>query len=211
MKSIPTVYIVNPDTVANSLTKQLFNSIDIYSVDYQAPTELLHNLPDASPACFLLSFLLPEMSGLELMLKLRQQGVINPCIFTSTKAEPELVVKAMHSGGFGFIKKPFQYMDLVDLVQKALEHDKKANRYVRIGLIYERNLRKLSTREKQVLDLLLDDLSAMKIGQKLTISHRTVENHRNNIFNKLEISKTSELVRMSSIHEAVKNTGNWSF
>lgn len=209
MKSIPTVYIVNPDTVANSLTKQLFGSIDIYCVDYQTPTELLHNLPDGSPACFLLSFLLPEMSGLELMSKMRQSGVVSPCIFTSTKSEPELVVKAMHAGGFGFIKKPFQYMDLVELVQKALEYDKKANRYVRIAIIYERNVNKLSIREKQVLDLLLDDLSAMKIGQKLAISHRTVENHRNNIFNKLEISKTSELMRMSSIHETVKNTGFW--
>lgn len=66
---------------------------------------------------------------------------------------------------------------------------------------------KLSIREQAVLKLILDDLSAMKIGNILGISHRTVENHRKNIFVKFGVSKISELIRQATIYETVGNVG----
>lgn len=207
MEFVPTVYIVNTDPIANSLTKQLLATINIFSQDFQSPVELLSNINFSTPSCFLISFLLPEITGIELMLKLRKQGVLNPCIFTSTKIEPELIVKTMHVGGYGFIKKPFEQMDFIELIQKALEYDKKINRYTLIGLDYINNFAKLTMREKAVLELILRDLSAMKIGKKLAISHRTVENHRNKIFSKFGLTKISEMIRVATIYETVSNTG----
>ena len=207
MDFVPTVYIVNADPIANSLTKQLLATINIFSQDFQSPVELLSTINSSSPSCFLISFLLPDISGIELMLKLRKQGILHPCIFTSPKIEPELIVKAMHAGSYGFIKKPFEQMDFIELIQKALEYDKKINRYTLIGLDYKNNFAKLTMREKAVLELILRDLSAMKIGKKLAISHRTVENHRNKIFSKFGLTKTSEMIRVATIYEAVSNTG----
>jgi len=206
MKALPTVYIVNQDAVANSVTKRLLTSLNIFSQDFLTPSELIHNAPFESHCCFLLSFLLPEMNGIELMLTLKRQGAYHPCIFTSPKMEAEFIVKAMHSGCFGFIKKPFQALEFAELIQKALETDRKMTTYARIAMEFEHNLQKLSPREKQVLELLLDDMSAMKIGNQLAISHRTVENHRKKIFSKLDISKTPELVRKAAIYDTVQNT-----
>ncbi len=210
MEFVPTVYIVNSDPIANSLTKQLLASVNIFSQSFQSPTELLASNTQISfptPSCFLLSFLLPDMSGMELMLTLRKQGTLHPCIFTSPKIEPELIVKTMNSGGFGFIKKPFDSMDFIELIQKALEYDKKINRYTQAGFNFEKYFNTLSVREKAVLELILKDFSAMKIGKVLTISHRTVENHRNKIFDKFGVKKISELIRMATIYEAVKDIG----
>lgn len=153
MEFVPTVYIVNVDPIANSLTKQLLTSVNIFSRDFRSPTDFLESATLSSPSCFLFSFLLPEMSGMELMLKLRKKGVFHPCIFTSPKNEPELTVKAMNAGGFGFIKKPFEQLEFVELIQKALDYDKKINPYVMTGISYQNNLAMLSKKEKAVLDL----------------------------------------------------------
>lgn len=205
--AFPTVYIVNQDLVANSLTKQLLASVNIASVVFTLPSDLLKVINFGSPSCFLLSFVLPEMSGMDLMLTLRRQGVLSPCIFTSPQIDHELIIKAMHTGSFGFIKRPFQQNDFIEFIQKSLAYDKKVNKYARIGVTYKINFDNLSIREKEILAFILDDLSAMKIGEKLNISHRTVENHRNNIFIKFDISKTSELIRMATIYETVRHTG----
>ncbi|MBF0266372.1 MAG: response regulator [Gammaproteobacteria bacterium] len=205
MKSFPTVYIVNPDTIVNSLTNRLLSSVNIFSRDFEAPSELLHNLPLSSPSCVLISLFLPEMNGIELMMRLRKQGVHSPCIFASPKIDAELVVKAMNSGGYSFIKKPFDHMELIELVQSALEYDEKSSKYAQASLNYIRSRDKLTLREKDILDLLLKDLSAMKIATLLNISHRTVENHRNKIFIKFGINKTTELIRLFTIYDTLKN------
>ena len=54
---------------------------------------------------------------------------------------------------------------------------------------------KLTQREKEIVKLLLDGLSSPEIAEKLFISHRTVENHRANIMNKLKVRNTIELVK----------------
>jgi len=207
LETAATVYIVNQDQVTNSLCKQLLSSVGIFSVSFQSPQDLLNNIGNSSPACFLLSFALPEMSGLELMRQLRKQNAISPCIFSSPKTEHELIIKAMEAGSFGFIKRPFQAMDLIELVQKALTYDEKNNRYARIALTYKNNLETLTARENQVLGLILHDYSAMKISKELGYSHRTVENHRNKVLKKLGVPKTSELIRIATIYETVKYTG----
>ena len=207
LETAPTVYIVNQDPITNSLCKQLLNSVNIFSVCFESPQDLLNNISHSSPACFFLSFFLPEMSGLELMLQLRKQGMISPCIFSSPKDEHEMVIKAMHAGSFGFIKRPFQALELIELIQKALNYDEQKNRYARIGLTYKNNLESLTAREKQVLELILHDYSAIKISKELRYSHRTVENHRIKVLKKMGVSKTPELIRIATIYETVKYTG----
>ncbi len=205
--SVPTVYIVNQDIASNSVTKRLLSSVDIFSRDFTSPSELLNNDSFSIPSCFLISYLLPEMTGFELMKRLRMEGVIQPCIFTSPKFEPELATQTLGEGGYGFIKKPFEPVAFLDLIQKALKHDKQSNYYLRLALSYENKISVLSKRENTVLKLLIDDRSAMEIGKALNISHRTVENHRTKIFTKLGISKRAELFRLASIFETIKNTG----
>jgi FixJ family two-component response regulator len=207
MNSVPSVYIVNQDPVANTLTKRLLQSVEVFCQDFNSPLDALNNTTYFSPCCFLISFLLPKMSGVELMTKLRRQGIFHPCIFSSPQVDPELIVTAMQAGGFGFVKKPYQTMDFIALIQKALNYDAKVNHYTKTGITYNTRFMCLTMREREVLALILEDLSASKIGQKLGISHRTVENHRNKIFSKLEVSKTSELIRSATIHEMMKNIG----
>ncbi len=144
---------------------------------------------------------------MELMRRLRKQDVFHPCIFTSTKIEHELIVDAMHSGGFGFIKKPFAASQFFELIQKAIEADNQIQQTIQTGLMYRDNRLKLTVREREILDMILRDYSAMKISNLLKISHRTVENHRNRIFSKFNVSKISEMVRIATIYDTLKNIG----
>lgn len=104
MENLPTVHVVNPDEIANSVTLRILSSLNIYARTYQTANELFRQGQFSSPCCFLISFLLADGSGTELMRKLRANGIIHPCIFTSIRVEPEFLVKAMNLGGYGYIK-----------------------------------------------------------------------------------------------------------
>ncbi|MCW8930628.1 MAG: LuxR C-terminal-related transcriptional regulator [Gammaproteobacteria bacterium] len=199
----PTVYIVHQEEVTNSLIKQLLNSVNISSVDYQNPEDFLFNLPVTPPSCFLFDFFLPEMNGLQLMAKLKQMGIHKPCLFMSSREDVKLIIKAMNQGAYAFVKRPFNHIEFIDLIQKAIEKDCKTQPLVKSALNYRKNIENLSQREKQILILLTEGKSAIAIGKLLNISHRTVENHRIKIFEKLNLSKTTDLIRQATIEETL--------
>ena len=199
LETTPTVYIVHQEEVTNSLIKQLLSSVNIFSIDYQASKDLLFNLPVASPSCFLFDFFLPDINGLQLMAEIKQLGIHKPCIFMSSREDVKLIIKALNQGAYGFVKRPFNHIEFIDLVQKAIEKDRKTQFLIKSALHYQKNIDTLSPREKQILTLLIEGNSATTIGKTLNISHRTVENHRIKIFEKLNFTKTTELIHQAAV------------
>lgn len=201
--STNTVYILHQDTVTIHLISQMLAVVDIKTVGLHSPDELLHRLPLSAPSTLLVDFILPGMSGIQLIDELRKRNCHGPVIFMSSKADPVMIAKGMNSGGFGFIKRPFHQIDLLEMVQRALARDFSQYRYRKTGTEFQRKISRLTTREQTILDLLIHDLTAKQIGVKLEISHRTVENHRVKILEKMEIGSTIQLVRQATVAEIV--------
>ena len=201
---IPIVYIINKDQVTNSLIKRLLNSVNIQAIEFLTPDELLKNLPVESPSCFLIDFFLETMNGIEVMKKIKQTGDYRPCIFMSSRDDTGLIIKAMNMGASGFIKRPFNHIEAIDLIQKTIEKNRQTQFYVKSAMTYQKRLSTLSRREMEIFIKLTDGYSAKKIGDILNISFRTVENHRIKIYEKLKISKATELIRQATIHSTLK-------
>lgn len=201
------VYLVNRDPVANSITRRMLADVEIQTREFLTPGDLLQALPLPSPACFLIDFLLPEMNGMQLMQLLRRADVYQPCVFTSTRVEPDLIVAAMNRGAFGFVKKPFQQMELLDVVQRALTRDHAMHALVAGVLTYRERRAALSARERQILEFLELGHSAAEVGAALRISPRTVENHRAQILQKLDLPNTSQLIRRVATLNVLRASG----
>ena len=201
------VYIVNHDTVANSIPRRMLAEVQIQSREFLAPSELLQALPLPSPACFLIDFIQPEMNGLQLMQMLRRANSFQPCVFTSTRIEPDLIVSAMNRGAFGFVKKPYQQIDFLEVVQNALRRDFSVHNLIEVALDYRTRRDSLSSRERQILDLLEQGYPASRVGAHLRISPRTVENHRAQILQKLNLGNTTQMIRNVAMLDVLRASG----
>ncbi len=201
------VYIVNHDTVANSIPRRMLAEVQIQTREFLAPSELLQALPLPSPACVLIDFIQPEMTGLQLMQTLRRADVFQPCVFTSTRVDPDLIASAMNRGAFGFVKKPYHQMDFLEVVQNALRRDFSVHKLIEVALAYRTRRDTLSSRERQILDLLEQGHPASKVGAHLRISPRTVENHRAQILQKLNLANTTQLIRQVAVLDTLRASG----
>ncbi len=143
------------------------------------------------------------MSCFQLIDRLKHQNILTPVILMSAKIETDIAMQAINYGVTGFIKRPFQAMELIEKVQTAIDLDRKRSRQTEVAITFHQSRKSLTEREKEILDLLLRNYSSTKVGEILGLSHRTIENHRANIFQKLDLSGTPELIRLATIEETV--------
>lgn len=154
--------------------------------------------PDIRRGCLVTDLRMPEMSGVELLRKLKEAEATLPAIVITGHGDVPMAVEAMKAGAFDFIEKPFEDAVLIDAIRRSAESrwgDKRASA-ADFGNIQSR-LDLLTDRESQVLTAVVAGLSNKAIAYQLNISPRTVEIHRANVMNKMQASNLPELVRMA--------------
>ena len=144
---------------------------------------------------------MPEISGIDLLQRLRELGVALPVIVITGHGDVPLAVEAMKLGAVDFLEKPFDDDALLAAVRAALStEDAKSKRTQEQGEIKEK-LAALSNRERQVLEGLVSGLPNKTIAHDLGISPRTVEIYRANVMTKMNATSLSELVRLALVAE----------
>ena len=139
-----------------------------------------------------------ERGGIATMLgQLTRRGIWLPAIAVSEKPDPDLVVRAMKGGALDFLSLPIAAPQLgasLDRVaQEAVDFERERRRRIEAREKIER----LSRREREVVELLVEGHSNKEIARILGISPRTVEIHRANMMKKLAVSHVAEAVRLS--------------
>jgi two-component system, LuxR family, response regulator DctR len=156
------------------------------------------------PACLLLDIRMRHRSGLELFDHLRQfwrkeQGLKLdpvPVIFLSGHADISIAVEALKNGAFDFFEKPAKGNDLVNRALEAIEESKRRQSQGQTAMDAQSRLALLSKREQDVARLVLIGRLNKQIADDLSISMRTVEVHRANIFSKMGVRSAVELARL---------------
>jgi two-component system response regulator DctR len=144
--------------------------------------------------CLLLDVRMPDISGIALFDQLasRELTQMFPVIFLTGHGDVPMAVDSLKRGAFDFFEKPFNDNKLMDRVQEALAASEQAAASAGVRA----RLSALSTREREVLDLILDGKMNKVIADKLGISMRTVEVHRAHIFDKMNVKTAVELARL---------------
>jgi len=147
------------------------------------------------PGCLVVDLNMPDMNGLDLQRRLKENCVPLPVIFLSGRADVANAVRAVREGAVDFIEKPFDYRRVVTLVQDCLKRDAETRAMHERKRAHGERLAHLTQREREVLELVVAGRMNREIAEKLDISVKTVEAHRAKIMEKLDAKSLAELVQ----------------
>jgi len=190
----PVVFVVDDDEVVRNIICQLIESVNIKAKGFASAREFLNSYISTQPGCLVLDVRMPGMSGIQLQSKLKEKNFHIPIIFITGHGDVPMAVRAFKNGAVDFIEKPFRNQILLDQIQESLERDANIREKQNLQKTSEDKLRLLTTREQQVLDLVRNGKPNKVIASTLGVSQRTVESHRANIMEKLEVKSLAELV-----------------
>ena len=193
-----TVYVVDDDEGFRDSLEVLFESVGLPAQGFDSADTFLEEYDPDARGCLVLDIRMPGMSGLELQAELNQRGSQVPIIFITGHGDVSMAVRAMKSGAFDFLSKPFSHQDLLDLVHAALRGE--ADDHARVAELndFKARFERLTPRERQVMELVVDGLANKVIANRLEISQRTVEIHRAQVMEKMEADSLADLVRMAT-------------
>jgi two-component system, LuxR family, response regulator DctR len=190
------LHIVDDEEVIRDSLAWLAVSRDIAATTYPSPEKFLALVEagfpfDALGDCVLLDVRMPGLNGVALFDALARSGLTGrlPVIFLTGHGDVPMAVDTLKRGAFDFFEKPFNDNKLMDRALEALEASRQAGSQ---ALVHAR-LATLSTREREVLDLIMAGNMNKVIADKLGISMRTVEVHRAHIFDKMNVKTAVEL------------------
>lgn len=193
----PPIYVVDDDeAIRRSLGFML--KISGFSVrSFESGFSFLKQVGTLDHGCVLLDVRMPDVDGLEVQRELRARGIILPVIIMTGHGDVGMAVAAMKAGATDFIEKPFDKAALLAgiesaLVQAAAHRDAELR-----GDEARARLNILTDREREVLKGLVDGLPNKSIAYDLGISPRTVEIHRANLMQKLDVHSLSETLRIA--------------
>ena len=177
----------------------LLRAAQIEARAFASAPSFLESLTDARPSCVITDVRMPDMSGLDLLRRLREMKIEVPVIVITGHGDVPLAVEAMKYGAMDFLEKPFDDEILLASVRSALQRQQGEARRQAERTEIEARIAALSNRERDVLGGLVAGRANKQIAYDLGISPRTVEIYRANLMNKMQADSLSNLVRMALI------------
>lgn len=190
------VHVIDDDEAMRDSLSFLLESASISVRTYESAVQFLEQIDRLTPGCIVTDVRMPDMSGLELVRRLKERGVKHPMIVITGHGDVPLAVEAMKAGVLDFLEKPFEEAALLGAIRTALNEGVRTEEDLaekqRLRGVFEA----LSPREQEVLQGVIDGKLNKTIAHELGISPRTVEVYRANVMSKTGARGLSELVRM---------------
>jgi len=197
MTSEHKVFVVDDDEAVRDSLQALLES-DGYTVEvFESGAAFLKAYSQQQTGCLVVDVQMPEMNGLELQQRLIDSGFDLPIIVITGHGDIPMAVKALKSGAFDFIEKPFDDDDFLTSVRHAGEQSRQDQGQRSLAAQATGRIARLTARERDVLEQLVIGRPNKVIAYELNISPRTVELHRARVMEKMQARSLSQLVRMA--------------
>ena len=194
------VHVIDDDEAMRDSLGFMLDAAGLSSRSWGSALDFLASLEIVERGCIVTDVRMPEMTGLELVDRLKKERHPDPVIVITGHADVPLAVEAMKAGVVDFIEKPFDNQRLLSAVRTALANSRDAGIADDEGQEERRQIVEridgLSARERQVLDGLVAGKANKIIAFDLEISPRTVEVYRAKVMTKMRAKSLPELVRM---------------
>ena len=191
------VFVVDDDSSIREAIESLVKLAGLRVETFGTAQEFLRTERPDLPGCVVLDVELPGLSGLDLQRELAAHGIKLPIIFITGYGDIPMSVRAMKAGAQEFLTKPFRDQDLLDAIQQALERDRAARQHQKEIAELRERFDALTSREREVMSLVVAGWLNKQIGFELEISEITVKIHRGRVMDKMGAQSLAELVRMT--------------
>ena len=192
-----TVYVVDDDEAVRDSLQWLLEGKDYRVRCFESAESFLSRYDAREVACLIVDIRMGGMTGLELQNRLIENKSPLPIVFITGHGDVPMAVDTMKKGAMDFIQKPFKEDQLLDLVERMLDHATEAFADHQVAQNRDALIARLTLRESQVLERIVAGRLNKQIADDLGISIKTVEAHRANIMEKLNANTVAVLLKIA--------------
>jgi FixJ family two-component response regulator len=194
----PTILVVDDDQSFCRAVNRLLRSASYQVQTFASPDAFLNHLPVDGPGCVLLDIQMPGLNGLDVQHALIGSGRTWPIIFLTGHGDIPTSVRAMKAGAVDFLTKPFEDLQLLEVIDQALARDaaERAEQTERQAL--ESRMDVLTAREYEVFCWVVTGLLNKQIAVRLGTTEKTIKVHRSRVMEKLAVGSLAELVWLAN-------------
>jgi FixJ family two-component response regulator len=197
MTEKPLIHVVDDDESLRIALLRLLEAAGFEARSYASTGEFLLQPPDGRPGCILLDVRMPGPSGLELQAALQRQGIMLPVVFLTGHADVATTVRAMKAGAVDFLEKPVQREVLLESLRLALDRNNSERTLREEEGRLRTRIESLTSRERDVFNLVVAGKLNKQIADELGIGERTVKAQRAQVMLKLGVDSAAELGRLA--------------
>lgn len=193
----PVVFVIDDDNHVREAIRTALEDDGLAVEDFSSCEAFLAAYRRGGEACLVIDAYLPGMKGIELLQRLKDEGHQLPSIMITGSSDVSMAVQAMKAGASDFVEKPISHADLLAGVRRALEQSRDSGKLVAWRQTAVDHLATLTSRQRQIMEMVLAGHPSKNIAADLGISQRTVENHRASIMKKTGTRSLPALARLA--------------
>jgi two-component system response regulator FixJ len=192
----PCVFIVEDEYPVRHSLGLIMETADYAYQTFESAEDFLQNYCPGQPGCLLLDVNLPGLNGDELQAELIRRNIHLPIIFLTAYGDIPMTVRAIKAGAVDFLTKPVPRDLLIERIQAVLQHETQIHEQTADQALCMSQQYGLTSREMEIMALVVGGHSNKEIARQLGISYRTVEIHRARILKKTGTTNPLELARL---------------
>jgi two-component system response regulator FixJ len=197
MPGEPVVFVVDDDAQARKSVCALAQSMGINSEQFASAEEFLAQYCKGRTGCLVTDLRMLGMNGLELQEQLLKRRIFLPVIILTAYGRTATTVRAVKAGAVTVLDKPYADDDLWDAIRAALTEETSWRTKCERRQMIRSRLERLTPMERHVLDMIVQGNLNKAIAKELNVSLRTIENRRQEIYLKMQVNSTAELIRIA--------------
>ena len=190
----PTLYLIDDDAAVSRALETVGTWLRVPVLAFSSAENFLKFDFANAVGCLIVDIRLPGMSGLELQAALRERSCDLPVIIISGHADVTLAVEAMRLGALTVLEKPFPFERLKTHIQEALELDRSRRETNLLRDQARDRLAALTSREREVLDLIVRGQTNKQIAAQLHLTLRAIEDRRARLMRRVGATSLAELL-----------------
>lgn len=192
-----TIYIVDDDDAVRDSLRFLLETTGYHVLTFASGETFLEQYNPNLVSILITDIRMPGMSGLQLQEELNHRKINIPVVFITGHGSVPIAVSTMKKGAVDFIEKPFNLTEIQDVISRLTKEAHARSEVAQNQRENEERLNRLTSREQQVLDRIVAGRLNKQIADDLNISIKTVEAHRANIMEKLQVSTVADLMKVA--------------